>query len=383
MRVLAAACALVAVLVAACGDDGVPKPARMLPVTEAEANDVAARFVAAAAPCDPARLGLLIDDRHIVRRGVNKARLRADDKRATLKELERKGFDVAAQLCPGLGEDAQFELLRIRQRGAERRPLLRMVSGDAFNYFELELGKATRDGEALVIDMVDLYSGSLMSEVVAEGLDIGMLAAKRGERFDMSDFNTARAGGDWQRVRELLAAMPPTLREARIFRLAALQVAMQLDDPAYVELLTAFERDFPDDSAMLMLVIDGHAARGDMPALLAAIDRLDRAVGGDPYLDLHRAGAYLLEPTAGNLSEAELLARAGTTALPGIADGWWTLAAIQAMRHEHAAVTATLDELRRRFDVDVRLEDLEADEVYEDFLDSPEFEAWWPTTTSP
>lgn len=383
MRVLAAGCGLVALVVAACGDDGVPKPARMLPVTEAEANDVATRFVAAAAPCDPARLGLLIDDRHIALRGVNKARVRPDAKRAMLKTLERRRFDVAVKLCEGFDEDVQFAVLRVRQRGADRRPLLRMVSADAFNYFELELGKATRDGEARVVDMLDLYSGSPMSDIVAEALGIGVAATERGERFDLGDFGTARAEGDWQRVRELLAAMPPTLRDARIFRLAALQAAMLLDDPAYVDLLTAFERDFPDDPSMLLLVIDGHRVRGDMPALLRAIDRLDRAVGGDPYLDLHRAGAYTLEPTAGNLSEAALAARAVTTALPGIEDGWWMLAAIQAMRHEHAAVTATLDELRRRFAVEVRLEDLEADEAYEDFLDSPEFEAWWPTTTSP
>lgn len=155
---------------------------------------------------------------------------------------------------------------------------------------------------------------------------------------------------------------------------------MQLEDPAYVDLLTAFERDFPDDPSMLLLVIDGHVMRKDVHALIAAIDRLERKLGGDPYLDLHRAGAYTLDPTPANLSEGELLARAVTTKLPELQDGWWTLATIQLMRGDHAGVVPTLDELKRRFAIVFDRDAMAAEAIYAGFLASPEFTAWWATS---
>ncbi|MBZ0234839.1 MAG: hypothetical protein K8M05_21100 [Deltaproteobacteria bacterium] len=380
MRLLVALCAFTALGAAACGDDGVPKPARMLPVTEAEATAFAAQFVAAASPCEPARLGPLFDSRNLGRRAINKTRLRPDMKRELVKELERRRFDVSTQLCQGLADDVRFDLLRVRQVGADHHPLLRMIGGGTFNYYDLELGKPTAEGEPRAVDMLDYYSGNLLSDTVAEGMGVGASAAMRGERFDPAELTAARAAGDWQKVRDLVASMPPTLRAARIFRLAELQAVMQLEDPAYVDLLTAFERDFPDDPSMLLLVIDGHVMRKDVHALIAAIDRLERKLGGDPYLDLHRAGAYTLDPTPANLSEGELLARAVTTKLPELQDGWWTLATIQLMRGDHAGVVPTLDELKRRFAIVFDRDAMAAEAIYAGFLASPEFTAWWATS---
>lgn len=344
--VVAAAVALVA-----CGD-GVPKPPEMVPATEEEAAAVARDFIASASPCDREKLGALFDSDNVARRAANKAKLRPDLKREILKELGRRQFSVALQLCTGFPADVRFELLRVRQIGAVHRPLLRMVGGGTFNYFDLEVAKRKSGGEPRVVDMLDFYSGNQLSDIVAEGMGVGAQSAMRGEQFNPQEIAAARAAGEWQTVRDLVQAMPPKVRASRIFRLAELQAAMQLEDPAYVDLVTAFEKDFPDDPSLLMLVIDGHVMRKDVDALLLALDRLERKVGGDPYLDTHRAGAYLLDPENANLNKAEQLARSATTAVPDVADGWWILATIQQQRGDTAALATTADEIKRRFGID-------------------------------
>jgi hypothetical protein len=370
--VACAACAACA----AC-DDGVPKPAAMLPVTRDEATAVALKFAEATTPCNVDKLDPLVDSTNLARRAANKSHVRPDMKRELLKELDRRDFSVAKQLCIGFPPDVRMDLLRVRQVGDNQRPLLRMSSNATFNYYDLEVGKPRAGGEPIIVDMLDFYSGNLLSETVADGMGIGVSSAMRGEHIDPQAVATARASGDWNAVRDAVRAMPPKVRASRIFRLAELQAAMQLQDPAYLELVTSFEHDFPDDPALLLLVIDGYAMKKDGPKLLAAIDRLDRKVGGDPYLELHRAGAYTLDPTPGNLAKAEQSARAFIAAMPEVQNGWWTLATVQLQRGDLAGVVPTLDAIKQRFAVTFSRDAMAAQPIYEAFLRSPEFEAWW------
>jgi hypothetical protein len=368
---------LVAVALVACGDDGVPKPAAMLPVTKDEATAVADRFAEAASPCNADTLGLLIDSKNLAKRAVNKSHVRPDVKREVLKELDRRDFNVAKQLCIGFPPDVHFDLVRVRQIGGNQRPLLRMTSASTFNYYDLEVGKPKTGGGPIIVDMLDFYSGSLLSEIVSEGMGVGVSSASRGEQFDPTVLANARAAGDWKAVRAFIEGLPPKVRASRIFRLAELQAAMQLGDSRYIDLITQFEHDFPDDPALLLLVIDGYVMKKDGPKLLAAIDRLDRKVGGDPYLELHRAVAYTLDPTPANLAKAEASARAIVTAMPDLQQAWWTLVTVQLQRGDHAGVVPTLDAIKQRFALTFSREAMAAEPLYATFLQSPEFAEWW------
>lgn len=121
----------------------------------------------------------------------------------------------------------------------------------------------------------------------------------------------------------------------------------------------------------------GDEGGGSICFAAGTLERLDQKVGRDPSLDSHRASAYLLDPTPANLAEGERLARASVTAVPHIADAWWTLVSVQVARGDHASVATSLDELQRRFDYAFDRDDMAADELYGTFPASPEFEAWW------
>lgn len=117
--------------------------------------------------------------------------------------------------------------------------------------------------------------------------------------------------------------------------------------------------------------------RRDDAALLATIERLDARVGGDPYLADQRAEALLHDPTPAHLADAERWARAAVAGLPEREHVWWTLLVVQTKRGDHAGVVASLDELKRRFGVEIDRDKMAGMTTFRDFMASPEAAAWW------
>ncbi len=369
---------LVVLLAAAACGDGVPKPAAMDPVSADEAAALARAFDDAIAPCDVAKLEPLFDSETVARRIVQKASIRADEKRAGLTELSRRNFSVGKQLCAGFAKDTRFDLLRVRQAGATNRPLFRMLSDGTLNYYDLELGKSKATGVVRIVDLHIYVSGEELTTTLANLIEQGLAAEHRGQSTKgFQDISAARQSGDWAGVRRIVESLPARLRGTKAVSLIELQAAMQQDAPDYLELIERFERAFPDDPALEMMAIDGHFLRKNPAALLAAIERLDRRVGGDPYLAHLRSSAFLMETTPDNLRQAERWARAATDAMPDLQDAWWNLATAQLQRGDYAVVVSTLDILISRFEITFDRDAMAAEEVYRGFLASPEFTAWW------
>lgn len=116
--------------------------------------------------------------------------------------------------------------------------------------------------------------------------------------------------------------------------------------------------------------------RHEAAPLLEAIDRLDRRVGGDPYLADQRAEVYLRDATPERLELAERAARQAVAGLPTREHVWWTLLVVQARRRDHAGVVASLGELERRFGVEIDRDKMAAMTTFRDFMASPEYAAW-------
>jgi hypothetical protein len=90
--------------------------------------------------------------------------------------------------------------------------------------------------------------------------------------------------------REALAAfdaLPAEVRADKTLLLTRLQVAHRLGpegEPTLREAVQDLRRAFPDDPCGDMVQIEG-ARWGQVAEALAAVDRLERRVGGDPHLE--------------------------------------------------------------------------------------------------
>jgi hypothetical protein len=362
-------------VLAACGD-GIPKPASTAPLSADEAAELAKKFEAAIEPCDADQLNALFDTEQVLLQIVAQSKAKPAEKRGGLAALRARGDFLGRQLCAGFTEETRFDLLSAREIGGRRRPLFRATGASGVNYYEVIAGK-TKDGAVRVTDLYVYLSGSTLTQTVAETIDQGLRAARGGSFPSVDGLTAAKQRGDHAELRRLIADLPSELRDGKALRIADLQAAIALDAPDYVDTIDRYMAAFPDDPSSDFISIDAYFIRKQLAPLLEAIDRVDRRVGRDPYLDYLRAGAYLMDPTPEHLAEAERLARSATAGVPDHPDVWWNLATVQITRKDHAGLVPTLDKLATTFAITFDRDAMTTDPLWQDFVASPEFATWW------
>jgi predicted Zn-dependent protease len=102
-----------------------------------------------------------------------------------------------------------------------------------------------------------------------------------------------------------------------------------------------------------------------------AIDELDAAIGGDPYLDIKRAA---LAMSLGDQPRAESLAMKVVDAMPDVVPMHWEAMGIvlECKNYDHALDLLKL--IDERFSME--WSDLSQIEVYSGFAQSPQYEEW-------
>jgi hypothetical protein len=363
-----------ALALAACSGDGAPRPTAMDPVSADEAAELARRFEAAVEPCVGAKISLLLDIDNVIRRAVKASGLKPNEERELYKGMKMAAPRIGDQLCVDFPDDSDFTLLRIRDIDGQPRPLFRNLSAKGVNYFELELGKSKKDQQVRIIDMYIYLSGENLSETFAQLARASIGALRAGDDVnEFGDIVKARKVGDDEEARRLLGRLPPRVRDSKPVLLMELQL-IDAEDPDYLGVVEKIERAFPGDPAIDMVSIDGFFLREEVGKLLTILDRLDRRVGGDPYLGYLRANAYLLEPTPEHLAAAETSVREAIARLPDRWDPLFGLLTVQVKQQRYPEAMATLTTLRDRFDVSVDHDVVAGDADWQLFLATPAYQ---------
>jgi predicted Zn-dependent protease len=110
--------------------------------------------------------------------------------------------------------------------------------------------------------------------------------------------------------------------------------------------------------------------------MFKSIDQLDKAIGGDPYLNNLRAGGLM---EAGRYKEASAAAEMAVKAVPKLPQAYWMRATIATKEKNNADVLAWFKRLIEATETEVVPADLETDERFVGFVKSPEFgelKAW-------
>lgn len=182
---------------------------------------------------------------------------------------------------------------------------------------------------------------------------------------------------DDQHPREALDAvrtLPPRVRASKILMTIEVQLTKSLDDDAaYLQAIERYAAAFPNDSSLDFVRLDSDLSHKRYDAYLAAVDRIDRRVGGDPYLEILRSEAYL---ASNRPAEAIAHARTATEREPTLQAAWWALVTAQAAGKDFAAAVATLEVLRAKFGARLDPASLSADARFQELVASPDYLAW-------
>jgi tetratricopeptide (TPR) repeat protein len=310
---------------------------------------------------------------------------RADFIRGVL-ETARESGGLASQVSAAVEQGGSYRLLRIHRVNGQPRALFRLLLPESggVNYYDLTFSRDAT-GRLRINDIHLALSGEFLSDtlrrawlpIVAKAAGVTLKDRDAAYIKHLNDLQKMVAEAGQERYAEALSifrGLPPVLQADRNILLIRLQAAQRVGDEEYSLAVADLERLSPRDSCVDLLTIDGHLLRGHYAAALAAVERLEESIGGDPYLHVLRAGIHY---QAGDLPAAESAARQAIAGEPTLEDAYWQVATFSLDTKKFDTTVEMLDLLQTRFGIE--LEDLTKVPEYADFVKSPQYRKWAQT----
>jgi predicted Zn-dependent protease len=120
------------------------------------------------------------------------------------------------------------------------------------------------------------------------------------------------------------------------------------------------------------MLIDAKFLRKDYVKCLAAVESLNKRLGGDPYLDLFRANVAMAQ---GKTDEAKQYFEAVVAGVPGIVQPYFALVELSMMQKNFAETARLMTFLEN--EAGIRFpDDLSGTPVFAEFSKSKEYTAW-------
>lgn len=297
--------------------------------------------------------------------------------RAGFKEGMRQTLRIGRQMHDSLGPSGHYRLLRMHSVNGAPRALFRTVGQQGLNYHDLVLGR----DKAQKVCFTDFYayaSGELMSDTIKH-LTAQIVPPQPGQPLDPESAALLRIGEVRQLVAanrgreavDLLNTMPAKTQQLKIMQLLRVTAAVQISEPEYMKALESYRKLFGDDPSADLVSLDMHLMKKSYDQFFAAVDRLDKAVGGDPYLDTMRCAVYV---ETGDLATARKCADKSATADPKLFEAQDALLTVAIKQKDHPTTVKQLDLMERDFGL--KWKDLRTVDMFADFVKSPQYQDW-------
>lgn len=339
------------------------------PVTEDDVRKVAAEIEQAVKAGDPNRLSGMFDYAAIIESayaGLDvPANARADGERSLSTSLASPGGQLAELVRAGTGTNA-YQLLRVAARRdcPVARFRLNSKSG-GLNYHDLMLARRA-DGNVRIVDFYNFMSGETFADSVRQLVVaalasqpkgfFGQVSAKEREFLEaaphMKLIAEGRAKRNYHQVLSAISALPASVRQMKpvmLLQIQALGETKKTDE--LVAVTNEYRRLFPDDPSCDIISMDAELFQKNYEAVLVSLDRLDKAVGGDPGLNTLRAFmlVFMKKP-----EQAAAAALKSVEYNPADIDAHKVLAVIAAEAKDYDKVAARLDEMKEKCGYDVK-----------------------------
>lgn len=268
--------------------------------------------------------------------------------------------------------------LKVRQVEGRYRALFRFVGDDNhFNYREFVLGRSP-DGSVVSEDVFLYDTAELLSDSLRRVL--GAAEGKRGAAPELTDqtaaltaLMSAATKGDSAAVIRKYGQLSKHLQQNKSVLFIYIK-ALSKDDArrdTVVKLIEQFRILFPNDACLDMLSVGYHLQKQEFGQALAATDRLDQAIGGDPFLRVIRAECHV---GMREFSKARAQIDAAVMEEPGLTNAYWTGILLSLLEKKHDDTLAWLKRMVESCGAQVP--DLSRDQDFEGFVKSPQYEAW-------
>jgi hypothetical protein len=365
-------------------------------LSEEELRTLADQITIAAQKQDAAALGAIFDWDAVIYAAASDIQAPIAEHRRFAGEMKGDGKRLgvlAMQIVGPVAKGATYKFLRSHVVGDEQRLLFRVSVPEPleFNYHDVILSRRP-DGKVRASDVYNLMNGELLSQTTRRAFLMTTLRLAEASAAKFSGIeqefqqhfkkiqmmNDLVAAQRFKEVLPLFDLLPLRLQRDKNVMLTRLVAAQAVGGDPYKAAIDDFRTYFPDDPCIERFSITYYVEQRDFVNALAKVDVIEKAVGGDPYLDVVRASIQL---ESGNASAARSLAEKALAAEPSLPDAQVALLYVLLHEKKYAEAMDRLKELARRFTWDPG--DLTKQPKFADFVKSQQYQEWLKARSSP
>jgi hypothetical protein len=196
-----------------------------------------------------------------------------------------------------------FTFAGVRRLDNEYHLLFRCVGPhNELVYYGYPMGKSA-SGAITIVDVFCFAPPELFSESIRRGCLTAVAAVDKSavedwtdkqkdyidSQQDWNDFATQCQAGRHAVAEKTYAKLPPSLRSDPYVLYQHGSVALREDEPTFLAATALWQQERPGDPALQLLVSEYYVARNRATEAIAAYDKLNARLGGDPQLDLRIA----------------------------------------------------------------------------------------------
>jgi hypothetical protein len=358
-------------------------PHRGTPVTESDALPLVRALVASASEGNRDFFDSKVDRPAFIERATTSLGMSGLEQSVAQFAIFQK-MSLGQVVVDDIETGGSYRFLRLHDVDGETRALVRIItpSGE-LNYHDIVLGYESGSGDVMIRDLFAYKIGELLSRtygVLMEDLMRDDSAASKHPRGLVAALDSVMqlaSAGNVAEARSYFKTLPPEQRRAKMSLSLYLTLSSLQSSTAYREAVGEYLSFYPSDTGSAMLEVDRGMIDNDYDAMLKSLERLNRIVGGDPYLDDLRGSVMAAKgDTAAGLD----LMRKAIAREPDLAAAYWPCIDILVSHGGFAEARRLLEALEHTAMVkrEVIVNELHArsDVDYTKFLASREYVDW-------
>jgi tetratricopeptide (TPR) repeat protein len=300
-------------------------------------------------------------------------------------EEDAKNDPAVPLLLESVRRGGQFKFLRVHTVDGRARALMRRIgphgSVDYLDFVPIRQA----NGRVVAEDIFSASNGELLTEtnrrmqlkVAAEqnhgppGHSSSTAKLWVPSIPKMNDMLRAKRERKYAEAIQIYRTLPAEIRAEKSIYLRYLWAAEAVSANEFLIALDGFRRQFPGDPALTFQDVDFYCLNRSFEEALRSIDKAEKAIGGDPYLNALRAKILV---KAWRHKEARAVADKAIEQEPTLTHGYWGRIAVSLAETHHADTLALLKKLVENTGQSVG--DLRNDPDFVVFVRTAEYQEW-------
>ena len=225
-----------------------------------------------------------------------------------------KQSDMGDKIIRAAQANGTYKLVKQYEKDKTQHLIFRLYSDEGLNYHDFELTK--NEGKLSIADLYIYLSGEDLSKTIAD-----LLTSFADKNKNISDEKMEQVEkiksmkemferNEADKALKYYHTLPTDLKNQKSIRIMHVMICSQLDEATYKNAIDDYLALYPDAPNMHLMLIDTYIMRKEYTKAIASIDKVDKLINTDPFLDYMRALMYnLMEKPAEARAHLEKLYR--------------------------------------------------------------------------